>query len=255
MRDAAVNASTARRGRLSEREWADVERAARLARKTGVMLKVHGVHVTGFLKQKEVAKTTAHKVLQPQADAAVPQAPPTRGSETPPPSLSKRQQRSQQRLQEFQQQKLEKQARHMAVEARRTQVQQAIARNSFAQPDMRELTRRAMLRLKLRSIFRRAWRQYRPFYGGRCLGYLSLKEQRVYRRAASLYSAAFALDPSASGRSLAAWLRHTAPMEMETDAVAASAGGQPPKRAKKSHGGRAQAPVVASRDRGQVGRA
>ena len=101
-----------------------------------------------------------------------------------------------------------------------------------------------MLRVKLRSIFWRAWRSYRPIYGGKRLGCLSLKEQRVYRRAAGLYSAAFGLDPSSSSRPLAAWFRRAVPMEVEAEAAASSAGGQPPKRVKKSHGSRAPASAV-----------
>ena len=70
-------------------------------------------------------------------------------------------------------------------------------------------------------------------------------EQHVYRRAAKLYEAAFKLDPGKSGRTLAAWLRRATPMESETASVDGSVGSQPPKRAKKSHGSRVQAPPVA----------
>ena len=73
------------------------------------------------------------------------------------------------------------------------------------------------------------------------LGYTSLREQYVYRRAAKLYAAAFASDPGTSNRPLAAWLRRATPMETDTD----SAGGQPAKKAKKTRGSRAQAPPVA----------
>jgi hypothetical protein len=244
-RDAVVDVPTAKRGRLSEREWVDVERAARVARSHGLTLKVHGVEFTGILKQNQVKKTTAHKVLQPQVETAVAQPPPTSGSETQPQSLSKRQQRSQLRLQEFQQKKQRRLARNMAVKVGKAQVQQATAQGNFDfHLDIRDLQRRAMLRVKLRSIFWRAWRSYRPIYSGKRLGYLSLKEQRVYRRAAGLYSAAFGLDPSSSSRPLAAWFRRAVPMEVEAEAAASSAGGQPPKRVKKSHGSRAPASAV-----------
>ena len=56
-----------------------------------------------------------------------------------------------------------------------------------------------------------------------------------------MYYAAFQLDPSGSGRSLATWLGRVTPMETE----AVSGGRQPPKKAKKSRGGRAQPPPVA----------
>ena len=38
------------------------------------------------------------------------------------------------------------------------------------------------------------------------MGYTSLREQYIYRRAAQLYQAAFKLDPSKGGRTLVAWL-------------------------------------------------
>jgi len=41
----ASPAAPAKRGRLNERQWADVRRAARLARKEGIGLKVHGVEI------------------------------------------------------------------------------------------------------------------------------------------------------------------------------------------------------------------
>ena len=67
----------------------------------------------------------------------------------------------------------------------------------------------------------------------------------MYRRAAKLYAAALESDPGKSGRPLAAWLRHATPMETETASVTDSAGSQPAKKAKKTHGSRAQAPPVA----------
>ena len=87
----------------------------------------------------------------------------------------------------------------------------------------------------------RAWARWKPIYGGTVLYYTSLREQYVYKRAARLYYAAFKSDPGKSGRALAAWLRRATPMETETEAVGGSVGGQLPKKAKKSHGSRAQA--------------
>ena len=78
------------------------------------------------------------------------------------------------------------------------------------------------------------------------LGYTSLREQYVYRRAAKLYAAAFASDPGKSGRALAAWLRRATPMETETEAVAGSVGSQPPSKRAKSwaEAARAALPVA-----------
>ena len=72
------SATTAKRGWLSERAWADVRCAARLARAEGVTLKVHGVEVTGVLKQPQVAKArTQRKAQQEPAEAAAPEQPST----------------------------------------------------------------------------------------------------------------------------------------------------------------------------------
>ena len=81
-------------------------------------------------------------------------------------------------------------------------------------------------RARLRDVFWRAWHaQYRPVWCG-LIGWTSLREQHVYRRAARIgraaqYYAAFKLDPSKSGRKMVAWLRSRSgaaptPMEMET---------------------------------------
>ena len=60
----------------------------------------------------------------------------------------------------------------------------------------------------------------------------------MYKRAARLYYAAFQLDPGKSGRTLAAWLRRAAPMEVD----AASVGGErPPKSYKRAKKPRAEA--------------
>ena len=101
----ARSLATGKRGRLSERSWADVRRAARIAREEGVALKVHGIEVTGKLKQLSGAKNVARKVLQKPAEPAAPAQPSAVSDEASPPPLSKRQQRSAQRLQEYQEQK------------------------------------------------------------------------------------------------------------------------------------------------------
>ena len=56
----APSPSTAKRGRLSERMWADVRVAVRVARDEGVPLRVHGVDVLPIV-QKQHKKAKAHK--------------------------------------------------------------------------------------------------------------------------------------------------------------------------------------------------
>ena len=65
-----ASSSAANRGRIDERTWADVRRAAIIARDTGMALRVHGrcVEVTGVLKQP--SKFSVTKVeSKPQAAA------------------------------------------------------------------------------------------------------------------------------------------------------------------------------------------
>ena len=155
----------------------------------------------------------AAKVVQKPADAAVPKQPSEAVDEAmdeaSPPPLSKRKQRSAQRLMKFQERK-----------------------------------RAAMRAAKLRSLLWRAWAQYRPIFGGDALGYTSLREQYVYKRASTLYKAAFKSDPGTSSRTKAAWLRRATPMETEPRAKRAGTahGSQPPsprsaeKGAKKPRG-------------------
>ncbi len=149
------------------------------------------------------------KVMRKPADAAVPKQPSEAVDEASPPPLSKRKQRSAQRLMKFQERK-----------------------------------RAAMRAAKLRSLLWRAWAQYRPIFGGDALGYTSLREQYVYKRASTLYRAAFKSDPGTSGRTKAAWLRYATPMETEPRAkrTGTAHGSQPPsprsaeKGAKKPRG-------------------
>ena len=229
---------TAKRGRASERTWADVRQAARVAREEGVLLRVHRrgcVDVIGVLKQHtKTPRPVVHKVQRKPVEAAEPKLPSTAADDTSPPSLSKRKQRSAERLQDYQ----EKKRAAMLLKQ-----QCAIARRLGGlmwRTNIRseEVVRRAKLRVKLRSLLWRAWARYRPIFGGVVLGYTSLREQHVYKRAAKLYAAAFSLDPGKSGRPLAAWFRHATPMETD----AGSVGSQ---RAKKSRGSRVRALSVA----------
>ena len=211
MRDAATaSLAAAKRGCRSERAWADVSRAADIARAKGVMVKVHGIEIMPLSLQPARKKpAVAAKVVQKPADAAVPKQPSEAVDEASPPPLSKRKQRSAQRLVKFQEKK-----------------------------------RAAMRAAKLRSLLWRAWAQYRPIFGGDALGYTSLREQYVYKRASTLYKAAFKSDPGTSGRTKAAWLRRATPMETEPRAkrTGSAHGSQPPsprsaeKGAKKPRG-------------------
>jgi hypothetical protein len=195
----------------------------------------HGcVDVVGVLKQHSKApRPLMHKGQKKPVEAAAPTLPSTTADDASPPPRSKRSQRSQQRLLDFQEKK------RAALVAKQ---EAAIAsRLGWWTHGSQDVAKRAKLRAKLRSLLWRAWARYRPIFGGVTLGYTSLREQHVYNRAAKLYAAAFSLDPGASGRPLTAWFRRAVPMDTESGYV----GGQPPKRAKKSRGSRAQALPVA----------
>ena len=103
--DATGSPAVTKRGRFNERVWADVRIAARVAREEGVVLDVHGIKITGMLKQHKVNKVLRMGLQQQQAEAAVPQQPSATSDEASPPPASKRKQRSAQRLQEFQEKK------------------------------------------------------------------------------------------------------------------------------------------------------
>ena len=79
----------AKRGWLGVREWADVRHAARLAREEGVKLRVHGIAVTGLLKQQCKVQHKACKVVQKPAETAAPKAPPVAADETSPAKKSR----------------------------------------------------------------------------------------------------------------------------------------------------------------------
>ena len=210
--------ATATRGRLNERQWMDVERAMRLARTGGVTLTVHGVKVSGWRQPQPQVPRQSGKALQKPAETAAPkQQPPAAADdivELQPP-ISKRKERSAQRLQEFQQKK-----RAVIFAASKC----GSNPNGVARCERIFQVRghhRALARAKLRWLLWRAWARYRPIYGGTALGYTSLREQYVYRRAAKLYAATLKSDPGRSGRPLAAWLRRVTPMVIDL-------GSQPP---------------------------
>ena len=179
MRDAKGTASlaAAKRGRRSERAWADVSRAADIARAKGVVVKVHGIEIMPLsVHSSRKPADLAMEVMRKPADAAVPKQPSEAVDETSPPPLSKRKQRSAQRLMTFQEKK-------------------------------RQLFKAA----KLRSLLWRAWAQYRPIFGGDALGvprrsrcasstlctveYCRSRREYMYKRASTLYEAPFKSDP------------------------------------------------------------
>ena len=109
----------------------------------------------------------------------------------------------------------------------------------------------ALAVVKLRSMLRRAWAQWRPIHGGTVLGYTSLKQQYVYKLSAKLYKA-FVPDPGTDRRTPAAWLRLVTPMAEERTVNKRGAPSTPPsgassaspisseKHGKKSRTGSAQ---------------
>ena len=215
----------AMRGRLSERAWADVRIAAKLAREEGVTLKVHGIEVTGLLKQQKVHPVLRIKVQKKPTETVAPTLPSTTAADAAPPPMSTRQRRSQQRLLEFQEKK----------RAAAAAVQPVSWCSPHLRPDPAAHRKRKLL-VKLRSILWRAWARWRPIFGGSVLYYTSLREQYVYKRAGRLYNAAFKSDPGKSGRTLAAWLRHATPMDEDRAAKRGAAEPPPRAEAKKSRG-------------------
>ena len=107
MPTALRSSSAATRGWLNERQWLDVRKAARIARAERVVLKVHGVAVGSLRKRRTVCNQKGgvdKEQQQKSAESAVPMQLADSDASSPPP-LSKRRQRSRDRLLEFQRQK------------------------------------------------------------------------------------------------------------------------------------------------------
>ena len=112
---------TAKRGLLSERAWADVRRAARVAHEEKVTIRLHGLVVNPKLKQSQVSDKAVREVRKKQAPSAT-------AGDAPPSPTGKRKKRSAQRLQEFQEKKREGFiAELMAKGFELQQAQQAVA--------------------------------------------------------------------------------------------------------------------------------
>ena len=103
-REVAAAGPTAKRGRLSDRMWADVRVAARIARDEEVTVRVHGVLVGR--PNRSLMKMHEHEVRQkPAAKAVAPTPPSAPPGDTSAAPRSKRRQRSARRLLEFQEAK------------------------------------------------------------------------------------------------------------------------------------------------------
>jgi len=119
---------------VSERVWADVRVAARVARAEGVALRVHGIEVLPYTL-KQHFKAPSHQVSKPKAETvegAQPAVARDEASQRPP---SKRQQRQARRLEEF-----HKQKREAAVAAKvAAGVEAAVAEQQVAREEQRRL--------------------------------------------------------------------------------------------------------------------
>ena len=127
-RDSSVapRLAAARRGRVSERVWADVRIAARVARDEGVALRVHGINVQPINTLKQHGKAVS-KVPMPKAEAAQGKQATVPSDESSPRPPSQRKQRQARRLEEFHQRKrvaavAEKVAAGVAPEVAKQQV-------------------------------------------------------------------------------------------------------------------------------------
>ena len=95
----------AKRGLLSERAWADVRRAARLAHEEKVTIRLHGLVVTAKLKQSGVSEKVVPEDPKLPVEAAGRTTSSAMAGDAPPSSGGKRTKRNAQRLQEFQEKK------------------------------------------------------------------------------------------------------------------------------------------------------
>ena len=102
---ATASPATAKRGRLSERAWSDVLRAARIARAEGVALRVHGIEIYNKRKPQKLKNKVLRREQKKPTETVAPTLPSTANGVKPPPPHSKRQQRSALRLQDFQEKK------------------------------------------------------------------------------------------------------------------------------------------------------
>ena len=102
---ATASPATAKRGRLSERAWADILRATRVVREEGVALRVHGIEIFNKRKPLKMKKKVPRQEQKKPTETVAPTLPSTANGETPPPPRSKRKQRSAQRLLDFQEKK------------------------------------------------------------------------------------------------------------------------------------------------------
>lgn len=143
--------SASNRGSLSARHCADIEKMARIARKTGISLTVHGVTVgtaSAILQLQDTEVTTA------KHDGRT--APPTETGEDACEQPSKRQQKRAQRLEDYNEAK-----RAAACGARWLPLVQVLLRRSRAKlrSDVwaRWMRAKIAIRDRMRAFLRNAW--------------------------------------------------------------------------------------------------
>ena len=171
---------------------ADLRQLARLARSEGVSLTLHGVRVDplkGAPKGSETKGGTAGKDKAPKADSQGRESMETSDSR---PQVSKRSQRSTQRLQDFQKEK----QREAVCAARWQPIIQLVTRQIRAKHTADVWTawmRSRCARAKLRRILWKAWTTPNPAIGSSraampwvraptCLATLSLRDAYILRR-------------------------------------------------------------------------
>ena len=74
---ATASPATAKRGRLSERAWSDVLRAARIARAEGVALRVHGIEIYNKRKPQKLKNKVLRREQKKPTETVAPTLPST----------------------------------------------------------------------------------------------------------------------------------------------------------------------------------
>ena len=87
---ATASPAPAKRGRLSERCWADILRATRVVREEGVALRVHGIEIFNKRKPLKMKKKVPRQEQKKPTETVAPTLPSTANGDKPPPPRSKR---------------------------------------------------------------------------------------------------------------------------------------------------------------------
>ena len=142
--------AAASRGQLNERQWQDVRTALRIARSEGGTLKVHGVECAGPPVLGKGVKQQQHgSQAEPAGSTQLAAA----GDESSPQPLSRRQQRSRNRLLEYQKAKRKK----LLGASTLVQALLRMFRKQRMQNVWAAWVRRQQLRAKLRELLWRDW--------------------------------------------------------------------------------------------------